>query len=79
MNRVVVEQRVGGAGVLELTLPLGADEAGRDVRVTIEPVVRENKMTSDEWRSWVQSIAGSWQGDFERPSQGDLEEREPLS
>ena len=79
MNRVIVEQRVGGTGVLELTLPLGADEAGRDVRVTIEPVVRENKMTSDEWRSWVQSIAGSWQGDFERPSQGDLEEREPLS
>ena len=79
MNRVIVEQRVGGTGVLELTLPLGADEAGRDVRVTIEPVVRENKMTSDEWRSWVQSIAGSWQGDFKRPSQGDLEEREPLS
>ena len=78
MNRVVVEQRVGGAGVLELTLPLGVDEAGRDVRVTIEPTVRRDKMTPDACQS-VLSIAGSWQGDFERPSQGDLEERESLS
>jgi hypothetical protein len=28
MNRIVVERRVSGEGVLELTLPLGKDEAG---------------------------------------------------
>jgi hypothetical protein len=38
MNRIVVERRLSSEGVLQFTLLLGADEAGRDVRVTIEPV-----------------------------------------
>jgi hypothetical protein len=38
MNRIVVERRLNCDGVLQLTLALGADEPGRDVRVTVEPV-----------------------------------------
>jgi hypothetical protein len=79
MNRIVVERRVSGDGVLELTLPLGADEAGRDVLVTIEPVGLNREMTLDDWRAGVLATAGGWQGEFERPPQGKLEEREPLS
>ena len=36
-------------------------------------------MTQEEWHAWVDSMAGTWQGEFERPAQGEYEEREPLS
>jgi hypothetical protein len=82
MNRIVVERRVSGEGVLELTLPLGMDEAGRDVRITVEPVGPKTvakAMTTDEWQIGVLATAGGWQGEFVRPPQGALEEREPLT
>jgi hypothetical protein len=79
MNRIVIEQRVSGDGVLQLTLPLGVEEADRDVRITVEPVGQKREMTLDEWRAGILATAGGWQGEFERPPQGKLEEREPLS
>jgi len=79
MNRVVVERRVRDDGYLQLTLPLGKEQAGRDVRVTIEPVGPVPKMTADEWRAGILATAGGWQGEFECPSQDVLEERDPLS
>jgi hypothetical protein len=78
MNRVVVNGRVGEDGVLRLELPLGAAEAGRVVSVTVE-AIGPPTMTPEEWRRLVLSTAGSWQGDFERPPQGELEKRDPLS
>jgi hypothetical protein len=41
MNRIVVNSRVGDDGVLHLALPVGADEANQEVRVTVEPLRRE--------------------------------------
>jgi hypothetical protein len=79
MNRVVVKSKVSSDGVLHLALPIGLDEADREVQVTVEAVSNKNEMTQDEWRNWVDSMAGTWQGDFERPPQGECEEREPLS
>ncbi len=79
MDRIVVEQRLSADGVLQLTLPLGADEAGRDVRITIDPVRPKKEITPEEWREGILATAGSWQGEFERPPQAELEEREPLS
>ncbi len=79
MNRIVVERRVSDDGFLQLTLPLGADQAGRDVRVTVEPVRPKKEMTPEDWRAGILATAGGWQGEFERPPQGELEEREPLS
>jgi hypothetical protein len=35
-------------------------------------------MTPEEWRAFVDEMAGSWQGDFERPPQGDYEVRDSL-
>lgn len=77
MNRMVVKFKVGSDGILRLNLPLGIEEAEREVQVTVEPT--RPAMTQAEWRAWVQSMAGSWQGDFERMPQGEYEEREPLS
>jgi hypothetical protein len=78
MNRMILDSRVGADGVLQLMVPLGAAEADRDVRVTIEPVAPAHG-APDDYAAWLHSVAGKWQGDFERPPQGVLEEREPLS
>jgi hypothetical protein len=79
MNRIAVEQRVNDQGVLQFTLALGANEAGRQVWVTVEPIESKQEMTPDEWRAGILATAGGWQGEFERPPQGELEQREPLS
>ena len=77
MHKTVVRSRVGGDGVLHLELPLGADEANREVQVTVEALARP--MPPAEWRAWVLSMAGSIEDPtFERPPQPLLEEREPL-
>lgn len=78
MNRMVVKSRVGSDGVLHLALPVGVEEADKEVRITVEPMPPKKAMTQEEWETWVDSMAGSWQGDFERPPQGELEERDPL-
>lgn len=78
MNRMVIKSKVGKDGVLHLTLPVGVDEADKEVQITVEPLVVP-ATSQDEWKDWVDSVAGKWQGEFERPPQGELEEREPLS
>lgn len=77
MSSIVIESVAGPDGTLHLDVPLGIDRANQTVRVVIEPVRRP--MTQAEYAAWVQSMAGSWQGDFERPPQLPLEERDPLS
>jgi hypothetical protein len=79
MTRIVVERRVNNDGLLQLAIPLGSEEAGRDVRLTIELVGSEKEMTPEEWRSGILATAGAWQGEFERPGEGELEERDLLS
>ncbi len=78
MTRIVVTSKVGHDGMLRLTLPVGAEGADQEVRVTVEPV-HSPGMSADEWRRAVLATAGRWQGEFERPPQGEYEEREPLS
>jgi hypothetical protein len=77
LDRLVVISRIGGDGVLHLDLPVGLADAEREVRVTVEPL--PESMTQEEWRQSVLSTAGKWQGEFERPAQGEYEERQPLS
>ena len=78
MTRTIVKSRVGADGVLAVEVPLGKAEANREVTVTIEPVSTKPAMTQEEWSAWVLSMAGTWQGDFERPEQGEYEQRDPL-
>ncbi|WP_088258547.1 hypothetical protein [Fimbriiglobus ruber] len=79
MNRVTVERRIDAEGVLRISLPFGIDEAGREVLVTVEPVTPKAENTDEEWRARILALAGGWPGEFERPAQGEYEEREPLS
>ncbi|MEO2088388.1 MAG: hypothetical protein ABGY75_02690 [Gemmataceae bacterium] len=78
MTRVVTKSRVGADGVLHLELPLGTPEAGREVQVTVESVMSPT-MTQAEWVAFLDRTAGAWQGEFERPPQGEYETREALS
>jgi hypothetical protein len=66
MTRIVVKSKVDNAGMLHLNLPVGMAEAGKDVQVTVESAVEP--MTPEEWRQFVLSTAGKWQGEWERLS-----------
>jgi hypothetical protein len=44
-----------------------------------EDVAPKKPMTQEEWPAWVDSTAGTWQDDFERPPQGEYERRKSLS
>jgi len=79
MIRIVVKSRVSSDGMLQLSVPVGLEEAEHEVQVTVEQIAPAEAMTPQEWGAWVDSMAGVWQGDFERPAQGEYEEREPLS
>jgi hypothetical protein len=78
MNRIVVKSGVGSNGTLQLTLPLDLAEADREVQITVEPV-GASALSPEEWRQGVLETAGKWLGEFERPEQGEYEQREPLS
>jgi hypothetical protein len=78
MNRIVVKSRVGSNGILQVTLPVGPADADREVQITVEPI-SPPAQSPDEWRRRVLETAGMWQGDLERPEQGEYEQREPVS
>lgn len=77
MDRMIVHSRVGADGVLNLVIPIGKAEADTEIQVTIEPLPRP-ALTQEEWRKFVLSTAGAWQGDLERPEQGEYEQRDEL-
>ncbi len=75
MTRIVLKSKVGADGVLQLSVPLGAAEADREMRVIIES---EPSVTQQEYLEFLQKTAGTWQGEFERPEPRQPEERDPL-
>ena len=78
MNRMVVKSTVSSDGVLHLALPVGIEEANKQVQVTVESALPV-PVSQEEWQELILSTAGKWQGEFERPEQGEYEQREPLS
>jgi len=77
MNRITLRSRIGADGVLHVSVPVGAAEANREVQITIEPKGAASKTQQEYW-DFLDATAGVWQGDFERPDQGEYEERDPL-
>ena len=81
MDPVQTRARVGPAGILHLSLPLGEGSAGSEVLVTIQPVphVGGNGSEADDWRRFVERTAGSIQDPtFNRPAQGEFDRRDEL-
>jgi hypothetical protein len=76
---MIFKSRVGNDGVLHVLLPLGASEANHDVQVTVESTAAPT-MTHDEWREWVEGMAGRIADtSFCRPEQGEFEDRKALN
>jgi hypothetical protein len=63
-----------------LLVPLGPAEANKTVRVTVETADVPSAQLADreEWLRFIEATAGKWQGDLERPPQGDCEQRDEL-
>ena len=79
MDRIVLKSKVSSDGILHLSLLMGMAKADQEVQVTVEPIAQRKPLSHEEWVAWVEAMAGSWQGSFERPPQDEYEEREPLS
>jgi len=75
VDRIVVKSQIGSDGILQISLPIGSADAGREVQVIVEPIGAPAP-SSEEWRRGILSTAGKWQGDFERPEQGEYEQRD---
>jgi hypothetical protein len=67
MTPTTLTSRIGPDGILTVTVPFTHAEANQEVKLTIEPVTSLPKKTPEETREWLRSLAGAWQGEFERP------------
>jgi len=76
MDRITLTSRVGADGVLHVVVPIGPAAADQPVQVTIEPSAVSS---NGDHAAWLESVAGQWQGEFDRPPQGRLENREPMA
>jgi hypothetical protein len=62
MTLLEVQSRVGADGVLKLALPVGAENANREVRITINAVEQPSTtatMSQQEWEEFIDRIGGS--------------------
>jgi hypothetical protein len=78
---VQVHSRVGSDGVLKLSVPLGAQDANRDVVVTIESLSSANQVPLFEtsWQDFLDQTYGSCSGfGLVRAPQGEFELRESI-
>jgi hypothetical protein len=77
MTSIEVKSKVDDNGVLNLSIPLGAAEANREVRVIVQPV--DEVMSDEQWRRFVNETAGSISDPtFGRHPQGEFEQRDEL-
>jgi predicted DNA-binding antitoxin AbrB/MazE fold protein len=63
-------------GVFRPVEPVALPEGAR-VHLRVE---QQNGSTIDQtnYEAWIDSLAGRWQGEFVRGSEGDFEPREPM-
>jgi len=75
-------QQAGPDKVVRLAIPV--EEANRRYHlvVLLEPATEEAVRAAPPVRAWppgfIESTAGKWVGDLERPPQGEFEKREEL-
>lgn len=75
MTTIELTSRVDASGVLCVLIPLGVAEAGREVRVIVEPL--QPSLADDQWQAFVRQTAGSIPDPtFRRHEQGEFESRE---
>jgi hypothetical protein len=79
MKTLQLKSSVSQDGILELRIPLGVEEAGQEVTVTVQTSRSGHSRSSDdraEWHRFVEETYGSCAGmGLERPEQLPLENR----
>jgi hypothetical protein len=78
MNSIVLQSTSGPDGKLHLEVSVGAPNTEFEVELVLRPKAKPTT-TQAEYAAWVEALAGTWQGPFERPPQGEFEQRESLS
>jgi hypothetical protein len=76
MTRVILHSKVDPDGILRLNVPVGVVDADREMLVTIEPANSVND--SQGYAAWLDAMAGSWQGEFERLPAASFDSRDSL-
>ncbi len=76
MMAKVLTARVGADGILRLDVPMGPELAGQMVELAV--ATYRVPETEAEKMAVIRNLAGTWQGDFERPPQGEHQERDSL-
>lgn len=66
--------RTDEQGVLRLTLPVGVKETEYEVVVVMQP--KEPKGERVWPPGFFEQVVGKWEGEFERPPQGEINDRE---
>jgi hypothetical protein len=79
MTHIEFNSRVGSDGVLSICLPLGSNEANREVKVIVEPTDLSSMLSpsaQEPWSDFVKDMAGCISDPtFLRPEQGEYERR----
>jgi hypothetical protein len=79
MSHVEITSRVDVDGVLRISVPVGINNANREVKVIVEPTdvrVPLSQPDREEWRTFVKAMAGCISDPtFQRPDQGEYERR----
>jgi hypothetical protein len=82
MSIVEFQSQVGPDGMLVVSVPVGSENANRQVKVTVEGVEVASsrpRFAPEEWRKFILETAGSIDDPtFVRPDQGTLEQRDEL-
>ena len=68
MTQIELRTRVGPDGILALSVPLGIDEANREVKVVVEPAEAAVEPTAPSGRDELEPTAGARNGDEEGES-----------
>ena len=68
MNRIVLTAKVSSDGSVRLDVPVGADEAGSDVQITVEPIALAGKRALSAADLLNSGLVGIWS---ERTDVGD--------
>jgi hypothetical protein len=79
MSHTEIRSRVGADGILTVCLPLGPEDANREVLVTVEPVKDSSPpafQSPKQWQEFVNRMAGCiTDPTFQRSDQGQYEDR----
>jgi hypothetical protein len=69
MSLLTIDTIVGPDGLVHVVVPDGFAKTNDTLRVTLEKANLSVRPDSESWQEFVDRVAGTWQGEWERPPQ----------